>query len=71
MPAAHVKRALPGLSRELNEPRPDPGRFEDIPKIPTIAGDSKGLYVPLPRTKPSSDDYTSPVPLPLPPTTQN
>jgi len=40
--SAAPKRSLVGLSRELNEPRPDPGMFEDIPKIPTIAGDSKG-----------------------------
>jgi len=39
-----AKRAtIPLLSRELNEKRQDPGKFEDIPKIPRVSGDSKGL----------------------------
>jgi len=40
--SAAPKRGPVALSRELNEPRPDPGMFEDIPKIRTIAGDSRG-----------------------------
>lgn len=33
------------LSEQLVVPRQDPGMFEDIPRIPTLAGDSVGLYV--------------------------
>lgn len=33
------------LSEQLSKPREDPGTFENIPKIPTIAGDSVGPYV--------------------------
>jgi hypothetical protein len=36
------KRESRGLSKELNEPIPDPGMFEDIPKIKKIAGPSNG-----------------------------
>lgn len=36
------KQRLQALSEQLSVPRPDPGMFEDIPKIPRIAGDSTG-----------------------------
>jgi len=39
------KRESRGLSKELNEPIPDPGMFEDIPKIKKIAGPSNGPRV--------------------------
>ncbi|CAK3990181.1 3-oxoacyl-[acyl-carrier- ] reductase [Lecanosticta acicola] len=41
-----AKQRVQALSEQLNNPPRSPGQFEDIPKIPTIAGDSKG-----PRTK--------------------
>lgn len=43
--SAAKRTGVPLLSRELNEKQADPGKFEDIPRIPKIAGDSKGLYV--------------------------
>jgi hypothetical protein len=36
------KQEQRGLSKELNEPIPDPGTFEDIPRIRRIAGPSNG-----------------------------
>lgn len=40
-----AKARVQALSEQLSKPREDPGMFEDIPKIPTIAGDSAGPYV--------------------------
>lgn len=36
------KARLQQLSEQLVKPREDPGTFENIPRIPTIAGDSNG-----------------------------
>lgn len=36
------KARVQQLSEQLAVPRQDPGKFEDIPKIPRIAGDSTG-----------------------------
>lgn len=40
--AAAPKARLQALSEQLAKPRESPGTFEDIPRIPTIAGDSMG-----------------------------
>ncbi|TKA83614.1 hypothetical protein B0A55_00433 [Friedmanniomyces simplex] len=37
-----ARARVQALSEQLVKPRPDPGTFEDIPRIPTIAGDSNG-----------------------------
>ena len=37
-----AKARVQALSEQLVKPRADPGKFEDIPKIPTIAGPSNG-----------------------------
>lgn len=34
-----------GLSKELSEPLPNPGTFEGMPGIRTIAGDLRNQYV--------------------------
>ncbi|KAK5121783.1 hypothetical protein LTR85_004658 [Meristemomyces frigidus] len=39
------KARLSQLSEQLVKPREDPGTFEDIPRIPTIAGESNGPRV--------------------------
>ncbi|KAH9865445.1 hypothetical protein J1614_009029 [Plenodomus biglobosus] len=39
MPSAPLKVAQQGMSKELSEPIPDPGTFEGMPGIRTIAGD--------------------------------
>ncbi|EON61296.1 3-oxoacyl-[acyl-carrier protein] reductase [Coniosporium apollinis CBS 100218] len=44
MTSAPAKR-LQQLSEQLSKPRDDPGKFENIPKIPRIAGDSAGQRV--------------------------
>ncbi|KXL45165.1 hypothetical protein M433DRAFT_148675 [Acidomyces richmondensis BFW] len=43
--AAAPKARLQALSEQLAKPRESPGTFEDIPRIPTIAGDSMGPRV--------------------------
>ncbi|TKA25182.1 hypothetical protein B0A50_05880 [Salinomyces thailandicus] len=40
-----AKSRAQALSEQLVKPRQDPGQFEGIPKIPTIAGDSTGQRV--------------------------
>jgi hypothetical protein len=42
----HAKRRLQAISQQLVEGIPDAGKFEDIPKIRRVAGDSAGPYVP-------------------------
>ncbi|GES62131.1 3-oxoacyl-reductase [Aspergillus terreus] len=41
----HAKRRLQAISQQLVEGIPDAGKFEDIPKIRRVAGDSAGPYV--------------------------
>ncbi|KAK0311193.1 hypothetical protein LTR01_003187 [Friedmanniomyces endolithicus] len=40
-----ARARVQALSEQLVKPRQDPGTFEDIPRIPTIAGDSNGPRV--------------------------
>ncbi|GAB7361775.1 hypothetical protein MBLNU230_g1819t1 [Neophaeotheca triangularis] len=40
-----AKARVQALSEQLSVPRPDPGKFENIPRIPTIAGESNGPRV--------------------------
>lgn len=40
-----AKARVQALSEQLSKAREDPGKFEDIPRIPQIAGDSAGPYV--------------------------
>ncbi|KAK5010565.1 hypothetical protein LTR28_009108 [Elasticomyces elasticus] len=45
---SHIpKQRLNQLSEQLSKPREQLGTFEDIPKIPRIAGDSAGTNSPL------------------------
>lgn len=37
MPSAQIKQQA--LSKELSEPLADPGTFENIPRVRTVAGD--------------------------------
>lgn len=39
MPTAPLKVTQQGLSKELSEPLPNPGTFEGIPGVRSIAGD--------------------------------
>jgi hypothetical protein len=39
MPTAMPKLKQNGLSKELSEPLPEPGTFEGIPGVRSIAGD--------------------------------
>ena len=39
MPTAMPKVKQSGLSKELSEPLPDPGSFEGMPGVRSIAGD--------------------------------
>merc|ERR1712070_1100903 len=43
--SAAAKARVQALSEQLVKPREDPGQFEGIPRIPTIAGDSSGQRV--------------------------
>ncbi|KAI6823429.1 NAD(P)-binding protein [Hortaea werneckii] len=43
--SAAAKSRVQALSEQLVKPREDPGQFEGIPRIPTIAGDSSGQRV--------------------------
>ncbi|KAI6883440.1 NAD(P)-binding protein, partial [Hortaea werneckii] len=43
--SAAAKARVQALSEQLVRPREDPGQFEGIPRIPTIAGDSSGQRV--------------------------
>lgn len=43
-----AKQRLAALSEQLVKEREDPGMFEDIPRIPRIAGDSASQCVAKP-----------------------
>lgn len=45
MASSAPKKRLQALSEQLQNPIRSEGKFEDLPNIPTVAGDSKGPYV--------------------------
>ena len=40
-----ARERVKALSEQLAKGIPDPGTFEDIPRVRTVAGDSAGQYV--------------------------